>query len=91
MKVNILINSRDGSHYADSLVNYSSIMGEEITGPDAPEDKIINEIDESRMTDEKVIASRFLAFLSTRRMTVGSLHDLFVDEQTRLKKEFLEG
>lgn len=89
MKVNIFMPTRSGGHFTDYSFNHSSVTGEEIFGPAAPEDGIITEIDESRMSSEKVLATRFLAFLSTRRLTIESLKQLSSQEQNRLKREFI--
>lgn len=90
MKVNIFIRTRSGGKFTDYSLPHSSILGEEINGPEAFEDRIITEIDESRMAPEKVLATRFLAFLETRYLTVEMLNMLNIEEQSRLKKEFIE-
>lgn len=90
MKVNIFVPTRSGGKFTDYSFNHSSITGEEVNGPVAPEDGIITEIDESRMSPKKILATRFLAFLKNRRLTMELLKKLSLEEQVRLKKEFIE-
>ena len=91
MKVNIFVPTRSGGKFTDYSFTHSSITGEPVNGPVAPEDDIITEIDESRMSKEKILATRFLSFLGNRRLTMKSLKKLPLEEQTRLRKEFIEG
>jgi len=53
------------------------------------EDALIQSLDEQNMSPEKITASRFLTFLGNQRLTVATLEALPVEEQVRLKKEFL--
>ena len=47
-------------------------------------------IDEKYMPVQKLLATRFLAFLSNQRLTLDILKSLPLEEQQRLRKEFLE-
>lgn len=89
MKINIFVPTRNGGKFTDYSINYSSITGEDTGGPSAPEDQIITEIDESRMSPNKILATRFLSFLSDRNLTIDLLKQLPVEEQARIRKEFL--
>jgi hypothetical protein len=91
VKINIFVPTQSGGRFANSDLVHSSITGERVSGPAAPEDDLITEIDESRMRPEKVIAIRFLTFLGNRRLTMESLKKLSIEEQKRIKKEFIEG
>lgn len=91
MKINIFIPTRNGGKFTDNSLIHSSITGEPVSGPACPEEEIINAIDESRMSVEKIVAKRFLEFLGTRKLTMQSLKLLSAKEQARLKKEFIEG
>lgn len=104
MKHNILIKTESGSHKAiprTSISDASGIAanlsrgGEEETSWVAidAEDVLIQSIDEQRypQSSEKKQASRFLAFLGNRRLTLEKLKELSVSEQLRLKREFLLG
>jgi hypothetical protein len=55
-----------------------------------PEEEFIQDIDEEKMTPEKILATRFLNFLGGRQLTMEKLRALPTKEQQRLKKEFLE-
>jgi hypothetical protein len=55
-----------------------------------PEAEFIQDIDEQKMSVQKIVAVRFLAFLGNRRLTMKKLGQLPEEEQQRLKKEFLE-
>jgi hypothetical protein len=52
------------------------------------EDEMIQEIEEKGMQLEKLVATRFLAFLGNRRISLEELRALPIEEQNRLKKEF---
>lgn len=90
MKINVFVPTRSGGRFADAFP-HSSISGIQTEGPENPGDEIIQAVDESRMSLEKVIAQRFIQFLGNRRLTVTVLKTLSIEEQDRLKKEFLEG
>ena len=90
MKVNVFVSTRSGGNFAGSFP-HSSITGEQVDGPEAPEDSIIAAIDEDRISPEKALAVRFLTFLGNHRLTIESLNILSSEEQARLKKEFIEG
>jgi len=53
------------------------------------EDELIRDIDEQKMSPEKLLATRFLTFLGNRQINLTNLKLLPVEEQQRLKKEFL--
>jgi hypothetical protein len=91
MKVNVLISTKSGAKFVDYSPQYSSITGEETHGPVAPEDEIIDEIDESRQSIDKFLAVKFLAFLKNRRLTMEMVKLLSPEEQQRLKREFIDG
>lgn len=91
MKLNTFVPTRGGGKFADNQLNHSSITGEAVSGPFSPEEDLITEIDESRMSTEKIIAVRFLKFLGNRRLTIESLKQLSIEEQKKIKKEFIEG
>ena len=55
-----------------------------------PELEIIRSIDEERMSTPQIYARMFISFLGNRRLNVESLKSLPVEEQNRLKREFLE-
>ena len=88
MKINILAPTRSGGKFAGDTP-HSSISGESVSGPAAPEDKIITDIDEEKMTHEKFVATRFLTFLGNQRLTLEQLNNLPEKEQQRIKKEFI--
>lgn len=54
------------------------------------EEGYIHRIDEASMSEEKLQATRFLQFLSSRRLTLDKVKNLSLEEQKRLKKEFSE-
>ena len=87
MKINIFTVTRAGQKFAGDSI-HSSITGESIGGPLAPEDQIITEIDELKMSPEKIIATRFLAFLETRSLDMKLLAVLSDEEQNRIRREF---
>lgn len=89
MKVNILVPTRKGGKFAGDYL-HSSVTGEAQSGPGSPEDELITSIDESKMSTEKIVASRFLTFLANRNLTIGDLSKLTPTEQSRIKKEFKE-
>lgn len=91
MKLNTFVPTRNGGKFADSLLSHSSITGEAVSGPSSPENEIITEIDESRMSPAKFVATRFLTFLGNRGLTLKSLNEMSIREQKRIKKEFIEG
>lgn len=91
MKLNAFVPTRNGGKFADNQLNHSSITGEAVNGPYSPEDEVITEIDESRMSPEKFIATRFLTFLGNRGLTLKSLNSMPIEEQKRVIKEFIEG
>ena len=91
MKLNTFVPTRGGGKFADNQLNHSSITGEQVSGPFVPEEELITEIDESRMSPEKIVATRFLKFLGNRRLTLASLKALPIKEQKKVKKEFIEG
>jgi hypothetical protein len=88
MKVNVFVPAKNGSKFTDYSITYSSILGEQTNGPEAPESVIINAIDESRLSPQKARARRFLIFLGNRRLTAEKLKELSLAEQERLRKEF---
>jgi hypothetical protein len=53
------------------------------------EESLVTDIDEQRMSSEKLIATRFLSFLANKRLDMTKLKLLTVEEQQSLKKEFL--
>jgi len=53
------------------------------------EDEIIDSIDEQKMTPEQILARRFLKFLGNRRLNMKKLQELPVEEQVRIKREFI--
>ena len=55
-----------------------------------PEDELVQSIDEQKMSPEKLLTTRFLAFLGNRRLSLATLKLLPKEEQQRLKREFLE-
>src|ERR1700676_2256365 len=71
MKVNVFVSTRSGGNFAGSFP-HSSITGEQVDGPEAPEDSIIAAIDEDRISPEKALAVRFLTFLGNHRLTIES-------------------
>jgi hypothetical protein len=88
MKMNVFVpTSRGGKFGTDQL--YSSVTGQQISGPESPEDEIITAVDESKMSPQKVLAQRFLTFLGNHRLNMRTLKELPPGEQARLKKEFL--
>lgn len=91
MKINIFIPTVSGGKFASSTAYHSSLSGSETTGPYSPGDEVIRAIDESKMSPEKIIAQRFLEFLGNRRLTVQQIKEFSIEEQNRLKKEFIEG
>lgn len=90
MKVNIFISNSRGGNFTDAFPN-SSLTGISVEGPQYPGEEIIDAIDESRMSTEKVIARRFLKFLGDRRLNMEKLGHLLREEQVRLIKEFVQG
>jgi len=54
-----------------------------------PEEELITEIDEQRMSPEKIAATRFLKFLEDKKLTLERLKTLPSQERDRLKREFL--
>lgn len=90
MKINIFVPTRSGGKFADNSLVHSSLTGEPVSGPVSPGDEIIAAIDESKMSQEKIVATRFLSFLETRRLTMESLKQLELKEQARIKQEFIE-
>lgn len=98
MKRSLLIKTESGSfravpqeHLSDAsgvAANLGSFGVSSWVAIDA-EDLLIQSIDEQKMSREKILASRFLQFLSDRRLTMELLKQLSIDEQNRLKKEFL--
>jgi hypothetical protein len=63
--------------------------GNRAIGLQDAEDEMITAIDEHRMSPAKLSATRFLTFLGNRRLTIAKLKELPIEEQKRLKKEFL--
>lgn len=53
------------------------------------EDLLINEIDKADWSSEKILANEFLAFLGNRRLTLTKLKELPIEEQERLRIEFM--
>jgi len=90
MKINIYTNTKSGGKFTDAFPS-SSITGAPTDGPQSPGDEIIRAVDESRMRSDKILAQRFIEFLGNRRLTVWGLKNLFIEEQAKLRKEFLEG
>lgn len=87
MKINILVPTRSGGKFAGDSP-HSSVAGESVSGPAAPEDELITIIDEDKMSVEKIVATRFLRFLGNQRLTIDKLNNLPKEEQQRIKKEF---
>ena len=89
MKINILVPTRSGGKFADSASTHSSITGEQVSGPSSPEEDLIDEIDELKMSPEKIVARRFLKFLGNRRLTMDTLKLLSHEDQVKIKEEFI--
>ena len=83
MKVNVFIETESGTFKSIGL--QENFYGDQIL-----EDEIIDSIDEQKMSSEQILATRFLKFLSGRRLTIKKLLELPIEEQTRIKKEFTE-
>lgn len=90
MKVNILTGIRGGGNFASTTTVRSTITGEIASGPNSFEDEIIDSIDNSRMSPQKLIVKQFLLFLENHKLNMTTLKMLTVEEQLSLKKEFLE-
>lgn len=97
MKRNILIKTESGSFKAipyEALTDASSVSAN-LGNTDGsswitdPEETIIKGIDERKMSPQQIQASHFLEFLGNQRLTLEELKQLPIEEQTRLKKEFL--
>jgi hypothetical protein len=60
-----------------------------------PEEELVRDIDEQRMSPSKLLATRFLIFISSRLapnggfLNIEKLNKLPIEEQQRIKKEFL--
>lgn len=54
-----------------------------------PEANLVQAIDEKRMLPLKVLVTRFLSFLSNRRLSLNTLKTLSIEEQSQIRKEFL--
>ena len=54
-----------------------------------PEEELVTELDEQRMSPEKIAATRFLKFLADNRLDMEKLRALPLEDQARLKREFL--
>jgi hypothetical protein len=74
MKHNVFVEVEDGGRRAVGLQN--------------TEEEMIRDIDERSLPLEKLIATRFIAFLGDRRLNLEKLKALPLSEQARLKKEF---
>jgi hypothetical protein len=64
--------------------------GHRASGLQDVEDELIQDIDEQKMSSEKLLALRFIAFLGNRRLSLIDVKLLPIEEQQRLKREFLE-
>ena len=63
--------------------------GHKALGVIDPEEELITELDEQRMSPEKIAATRFLKFLGDQRLDMQKLKSLSPEQQARLRKEFL--
>ena len=89
MKMNIFVPTKNGGKFTDTSIPHSSITGVATGESTSPEDEIINAIDERKMSDEKYTAIKFLEFLGNRRLTLEDVNNLTAEEQSKLKKEFI--
>ena len=83
MKINVFIEKENGVYKSIGTQDdfYSGQM---------LEDELVQSIDEEKMTREKILATRFLNFLGNRRLTIKKLSELPIEEQNRIKTEFIE-
>jgi hypothetical protein len=84
VKRNILIKTESGNYRAISIHGLGSEMEFQ-----ADEEDLIKQIDEKKMSADKLVATRFLEFLGNHRLSIAGLKLLPIEEQVRLKKEFL--
>ncbi len=89
MKINTFIKTKSGGNFTD-VFPHSSITGMDEDGPQSPGDEVIRLIDESKMSPQKLLASRFIEFLGNRRLNMEKFKQLSWNEQNRMKKEFLD-
>jgi len=82
MKVNIFVEKDNGGFKAIDLVGTTNDGG--------IEDILIQNIDESKMSAKKLLATRFLNFLANRALNMEKLLALPIKEQSRLRREFRE-
>lgn len=52
------------------------------------EEELIQNLDEQKMSPQKLLASRFLTFLGNHRLNLEKLKQLSQEEQDKLREEF---
>lgn len=81
MKTNIFVRKENGG--------WKSVGLSEGEGDGGLEDILIQQMDETKMTREQIIVSRFHIFLGNQRLNIEKLLALPKEEQDRLRREFL--
>lgn len=89
MKMNVFIEQHE------LLKNYSELQIVTVGGHRAidrfdPEEQAVDSIDKRKFTAEQWRAKKFVEFLGNRHLDVAKLKQLSAEEQSRLRKEFME-